>query len=53
MFWLATQNIPLPVEKGYSLTCRNIPLPVEIHGLAQAGVPKGRFIQEGLSSSAL
>jgi len=22
MCWMATRNIPLPVEKGYSLTCR-------------------------------
>jgi hypothetical protein len=29
----ATRNIPLPVEKSYSLSCRNIALPVEIHGL--------------------
>jgi hypothetical protein len=41
---MATQIIPLPVEKGYSLTCRNISLSVEIHCLAQAGVPKGCFI---------
>jgi len=46
---MANRNIPLPVEKGCSLTCRNIPLRLEVHGLAQAGVPKGRFIQEGLS----
>jgi len=37
---MASRNIPLPVEKGYSLTCRNIPLPVEVHDLPQAGVPK-------------
>jgi hypothetical protein len=28
-----SEDIPLRVEKGYSLSCRNIPLPVEIHGL--------------------